>query len=108
MRDFTCLLAALCLFAGMEVLDCKRSHTAALPNLVKFALAMAILVGVKRLSWLGIGLGSLWLSTFGIGVLLASFHKSDTARRLQRVYCSSWSKIHIDICAASWFSSSLS
>jgi Kef-type K+ transport system membrane component KefB len=50
MRDLTCLLAALCLFAGMGVLDFIRSHTAALPNLVKFALAMAILVGVPPLS----------------------------------------------------------
>jgi hypothetical protein len=62
----------------------------------------------EMLSWLGIGLRFLWLSTPGTGVLRASFHKSETAKRLRRICCSSWSKIHIYICAASWFSSSLS
>ena len=34
----------------MELLDWIRSHALALPNLAKFALAMAIIVGVPRLS----------------------------------------------------------
>ena len=34
----------------MEILDWIRSHALALPNLAKFALAMAIIVGVPRLS----------------------------------------------------------
>ena len=53
------------------------------------------------MSWLGVGPRSLRLSTFCIGVLPASFHRTETAKRLQRVCCLSWLKIHIDICAAS-------
>jgi hypothetical protein len=34
----------------MKTLEFLRSHALSLPNLVKFAIAMAIIVGVPRLS----------------------------------------------------------
>jgi Kef-type K+ transport system membrane component KefB len=69
----------------MEVLDWIRSHAAALPSLAKFAVAMAIIVGVPRLSrrarlpavvgllLSGVVLGPHVLGVFAIHPVIADF-----------------------------------
>ncbi len=55
----------------METLEWIRSHALALPNLAKFALAMAILVGVPNVRLLNVVL-VLMLSTSILGPMMTA------------------------------------